>query len=65
MSSAAIVTLALGVVALCAALLNGWVYALRRSERRHLWLAVAALGVVLCCLPTAGSMARARRPTRS
>jgi len=53
-SWASIVTLALGVVALCAALLNGWVYLLRRSEERHLWLAIAALGVAICCLPTAG-----------
>jgi len=53
-SGAAIATLALGVVALCAALLNGWVYVLRRSERRHLWLGVAAVGVALCCVPTAG-----------
>jgi signal transduction histidine kinase len=52
-SGVAIVTLALGVVALCAALLNGWVYVLRRSERRHLWLAVAAIGVAMCCVPTA------------
>jgi signal transduction histidine kinase len=54
MSLAAIVTLALGVVALCAAMLNAWVFRLRRSERRHLWLAVAALGVTLCSIPTAG-----------
>ena len=54
MSGAAIATLALGVVALCAALLNAWVYLLRRSERRHLWLGLAALGVALCCVPTAG-----------
>jgi signal transduction histidine kinase len=52
-SGAAIATLALGVVSLCAALLNGWVYLLRRSERHHLWLAVAAVGVSLCCVPTA------------
>ena len=53
MSAAAIVTLALGVVALCVAALNAWVFWLRPSERRHLWLAVAALGVVLCCAPIA------------
>jgi signal transduction histidine kinase len=53
-SAATVATLALGVVALCVALLNGWVYLLRRSERQHLWLAVAAFGVVLFCLPTAG-----------
>ncbi len=53
MSTVAIATLALGVVALCVALLNGWVFALRRSERRHLWLAVAAAGVALCCVPMA------------
>jgi signal transduction histidine kinase len=53
MSGAAIATLALGVVALCAAALNGWVFALRPSERRQLWLAVAAVGVALCSAPTA------------
>jgi signal transduction histidine kinase len=53
-SAATVATLALGVVALCVALLNGWVYLLRRSERQHLWLAVAAFGVVLFCLATAG-----------
>jgi signal transduction histidine kinase len=52
-SGAAIATLALGVVALCAALLNGWIYVLRPSERRHLWLGLAALGVTLYCVPTA------------
>jgi signal transduction histidine kinase len=52
-SAAAIATLAIGVVALCAAALNAWVYWLRPSERRHLWLAVAAFGVVLCCAPIA------------
>jgi signal transduction histidine kinase len=53
-TAAAVATLALAVVALCAGLLNGWVYVLRRSERQHLWLAVAAFGVVLFALPTAG-----------
>jgi signal transduction histidine kinase len=47
-------TLALAVLALCAALLNAWVFVLRPSERKHLWLAVAALGVALFSLPTAG-----------
>ena len=54
MTAAAVATLALSVVALCAAMLNGWVYVLRRSEKQHLWLAVAAVGVVLFSLPTAG-----------
>ena len=52
MNGVAIATLAVGVVALCAALLNAWVFLLLRSERRHLWLAVAALGVGLCSVPT-------------
>jgi signal transduction histidine kinase len=50
---AAVATYAVGVVAVCAALLNAWIYVLRRSERRHLWLAIAALGVLLCAAPTA------------
>jgi len=49
----AIATLALGVVAVCTALLNAWVFVLRPSERRHLWLALAGLGVAMCSLPTA------------
>jgi signal transduction histidine kinase len=53
MSGIASATLALGVVALCAALLNAWIFWLLRSERRHLWLAVAALGVAIFCVPTA------------
>ena len=53
MSGIAIATLALGVVALCAASLNAWVFLLLPSERRHLWLAVAAVGVLLCSVPTA------------
>jgi signal transduction histidine kinase len=48
------VTIALGVVALCVALLNGFVYALRRTEQRHVWLAIAAVGVTLFSLPMAG-----------
>jgi signal transduction histidine kinase len=53
-STAAMVTIALGVVALCVALLNGFVYALRRTEQRHVWLAIAAVGVTLFSLPMAG-----------
>ena len=53
MSWVALVTLAFGVVALCATLLNAWVFWLLRSERRHLWLAVAALGVAILCVPVA------------
>jgi signal transduction histidine kinase len=37
-------TVIFAVVALSAALLNSWIYWLRRSEPTHLWLSVAALG---------------------
>jgi signal transduction histidine kinase len=53
MSAASVATLLIGAAALCVALLNAWVFLLRKSERRHLWLAVAALGVTLHALPTA------------
>jgi signal transduction histidine kinase len=53
------VTVALGAVALCVAVLNGFVYALRRTERRHLWLAIASFGVTLFALPMAGIYASA------
>jgi len=39
-----ILTVIFGVVALSAAILNSWIYWLRRSEPTHLWLSVAALG---------------------
>jgi signal transduction histidine kinase len=53
-SGFAILTLGSGLVALCQALLNLQIYALRRSEREHLWLAVAALGIAASSLPLAG-----------
>jgi signal transduction histidine kinase len=49
-----LVTFALGVAALCVAGLNGFVYALRRTEERHFWLALAAVGVTLFSVPMAG-----------
>jgi signal transduction histidine kinase len=52
-SVAELVTLALGVVALCVAALNGFVYALRRTEERHFWLALAAFGVTMFSVPMA------------
>jgi signal transduction histidine kinase len=47
------VTLGLAWIALLATALNLWIFGLRRSDRGHLWLGVAALGVALCALPTA------------
>jgi signal transduction histidine kinase len=52
-SAVALVTLGVAWVALLATALNLWIFALRRSDRGHLWLGVAALGVALCALPTA------------
>jgi signal transduction histidine kinase len=53
MRAAALATLALGWVALIAAALNLWIFTQRRSDRGHLWLSVAALGVALCAVPSA------------
>jgi signal transduction histidine kinase len=53
MNLAASLTLALAVVAGCAGLLNLWVFAMRREERAHLWLAVAAGGVAIVVVATA------------
>jgi signal transduction histidine kinase len=53
MSAVAVVTLGLGWIALLAAALNLWLFKLRRSDRGHLWLGVAAIGVALCALPIA------------
>jgi signal transduction histidine kinase len=41
-----------GLAALIAAL-NLWIFLLRRRDRGHLWLGVAALGVVFTAVPTA------------
>jgi signal transduction histidine kinase len=46
MGLASITTGAFVVLAACTALYNLWLFALRPEERAHLWLAVAALGVV-------------------
>ena len=53
MSAVAVVTAGLAWIALLAAALNLWIFALRRSDRGHLWLGVAAFDVTLCALPTA------------
>jgi signal transduction histidine kinase len=53
MNLPASLTLALAVVACCAGLLNIWIFAMRRQERAHLWLAVAAIGVVAMVAATA------------
>ncbi len=46
MGPASVVSIALGVAALCAALLNFGLHRLGRRSRDHFWLAVAALGIV-------------------
>lgn len=50
MNSASLLTLMLGVVALCVAAFNALFFCFRRRERAHLWLAIAATGIV----PAAG-----------
>ncbi|MCP5055975.1 MAG: HAMP domain-containing histidine kinase [bacterium] len=50
MNTASLLTVMLGVVALCIATFNGLFFFLRRQERAHLWLAIAAAGMV----PAAG-----------
>ncbi|MBW2240889.1 MAG: hypothetical protein JRH01_02800 [Deltaproteobacteria bacterium] len=45
MGSASIISISLGVAALCAALLNFGLHRLGRRSRDHFWLAVAALGI--------------------
>ena len=51
MSTVALVTGGLAWIALLAAALNLWIFSLRRADRGHLWLGIAALGVTLCALP--------------
>jgi signal transduction histidine kinase len=46
MGPAALVTASFALLALCAALFNLWIYSQRPRERAHLWLAVAAAGVM-------------------
>jgi signal transduction histidine kinase len=52
-STVAVVTLGLAWIALLATALNLWIFALRPADRGHLWLGIAALGVLLCAIPTA------------
>jgi signal transduction histidine kinase len=52
-SPIAAVTFGLAWIALLATALNLWIFALRPADRGHLWLGVAAFGVVLCAIPTA------------
>ena len=53
MSAVALVTAGLGGIALLQAALNLWIFFLRRSDRGHLWLGIAALGVAACAVPMA------------
>jgi signal transduction histidine kinase len=46
-------TAGLGGIALLAAALNLWIFALGRRDRGHLWLGIAAFGVALLALPIA------------
>ncbi|MCP5055976.1 MAG: HAMP domain-containing histidine kinase [bacterium] len=46
MGSASVISISLGVAALCAALLNFGLHRLGLRSRDHFWLAVAALGIV-------------------
>ncbi len=46
MGFASITTGAFVVLAACTAVYNLWLHALRPQERAHLWLGVAAFGVV-------------------
>ena len=52
MSRLTVVTLGCAWVAFLAAALNFWIFSLRRSDRGHLWLGVAALGLMLFAIPT-------------
>ena len=45
MTLASVLALIAAVVAVCVTILHGWIFALRRSDRAHLWLAVTGLGV--------------------
>jgi hypothetical protein len=45
MTLAFVLALIAAVVAVCVTILHGWIFALRRSDRTHLWLAVTGLGV--------------------
>lgn len=46
MGPAALVTASFALLAFCAAVFNLWIYAQRPRERAHLWLSVAAAGVM-------------------
>jgi signal transduction histidine kinase len=45
---------AYAVVALCTAVLNLWIFLVRRREKEHLWLAVSAMGIAAMACATAG-----------
>jgi len=53
MGLASFLTLSFAVVALCAAGFNLWILRQRPQEKNHLWLAVAALGVLGSSVPAA------------
>jgi signal transduction histidine kinase len=66
MSAASLLSATLALLALCAAALNLWLFAQRPREVAHLWLAVAAAGVVwlasgYAALYDAESLAEAQR----
>jgi signal transduction histidine kinase len=50
MGPAALVTASFALLAFCAAVFNLWIYAQRPRERAHLWLSVAAAGVMWLAL---------------
>jgi signal transduction histidine kinase len=45
MGPASVLTIGFGAVAVCAAVFNLWLFAIRSRERVHLWLGVAAVGI--------------------
>jgi signal transduction histidine kinase len=66
MGAASLLSATFALLALCAAALNLWLFAQRPRERAHLWLAVAAAGVVwlaagYAALYEAQSLAEAQR----
>ncbi|MBW2417467.1 MAG: hypothetical protein JRH19_02920 [Deltaproteobacteria bacterium] len=57
MNPASVFSAGVALLVLMTALLNGWVYALRRQEKAHLWLAVVALGIMVLATARAGAYA--------